>query len=392
VEGGFRWHPGARLIGPDGALFTGPEGAGQVLPDRPGVDALRAALTVPGQAFRIGGGDAAPAGADVPMFETLTSGSSGTPRRIWRSQASWRASFAVNARLFGIGPGVRVAVPGRLSQSLALYGALEGLHLGAEVHLLDGLRPDRQRTASAMRRVEVLYASPAQLRLLAETRGAALDALRLVLVGGSKLDAGLRAAVAAMAPDAVVREFYGAAEASFITLAEPDTPEDAVGPPYPGVRIAVREGDREVAEGTRGVVWVQSPYLFDGYAGDAGPAVWRDGWLSVGEIGWMRQGALILAGRISRMVTIADHNVFPEEIEAFLASQPGVRQAAVIARPDARRGHVLEAVLQGDPACEAAVRGAVRARFGALAAPRLVVWRADWPLLPSGKTDLAALT
>ena len=47
------------------------------------------------------------------------------------------ASFRVNAG-FGIGPGARVAVLGRLVHSLSLYGAIEGLHLGAEVHLLEG--------------------------------------------------------------------------------------------------------------------------------------------------------------------------------------------------------------------------------------------------------------
>lgn len=364
---------------------------GPVFADRPGGAALRGALAVAGQAFRIGGGDEAPAGAEVPMFETLTSGSSGRPRRIWRSQASWLASFAGNAGAFGIGPGVRVAVLGRLSQSLALYGALEGLHLGAEVHLLDGMRPDRQRAALVERRIEVIYASPAQLRLLVEAPGQVPGAARLVLVGGSKLDAGLRGDLAALLPGAEVREFYGAAEASFITLSDAETPDASVGRAYPGVRIEVRDGDRVLPEGQRGVLWVQSPYLFRGYAGEAGPAEWRGGWLSVGEIGWMDGGALYLAGRVSRMVTIADQNVFPEEIEAFLAGLPGVAQVAVIPRPDALRGHVLEAVMLGDPAVEAALLAATRARFGALAAPRRVVWRQDWPLLPSGKTDLAAL-
>ena len=35
-----------------------------------------------------------------------------------------------------------------------------------------------------------------------------------------------------------------------------------------------------------------------------------------------------------------------------------------------------------------ALLAAVRARLGPLKAPKAVVWRQDWPLLPSGKTDL----
>ncbi len=290
---------------------------------------------------------------------------------------SWTASFTVNAGLFGIGPGCRMAVLGSLEQSLALYGALEGACLGAEVHLLAGLRPDRQAAAMAARGVEVLYATPAQLRGL----DAAMPVLRLVLVGGSKLDAALRAHLTRLAPGAVVREFYGAAEASFITLADEGTPEGSVGRAYPGVSIEVRHGE----------VWVKSPYLFKGYASDPGSARWDGDWLTVGEMGRLEDGFLFLHGRKGRMVTVADQNVFPEEIEALMETLPGVQRAAVLAVPDAARGHVLHAVCLGDRAQEAAVLAALRAALGPMKAPRRITWRADWPVTPSGKTDFAAL-
>ncbi len=163
-----------------------------VIEERPSGLALARALAA--GAFRIGGSGPAP---EAGGFETLTSGSSGTPRRIRRSFQSWTLSFAVNAGLYGIGPGVRVAVLGRLTQSLALYGAVEAVHLGAELHLLDELRPDRQRRELARRGVQVLYATPAQMRLLVEAGGEDLAALRHLLIGGSKLDMGLRGAIMA---------------------------------------------------------------------------------------------------------------------------------------------------------------------------------------------------
>lgn len=374
MKGGFRLHPEARLYDAGGAVeFV--VGAGGVLAERPAVAALAGAFGGP---FRVGG--TGPLEAGDGAFETLTSGSSGQPRRILRSVDSWTASFAVNGGLFGIGPGVRVAVLGRLVHSLALYGAVEGLSLGAEVHVLEDMRPDRQRAALAQRRVEVLYATPAQVRLMVEAGGPVLP-LRLVLVGGSKLDAGLRQGLALMAPEAVVHEFYGAAEASFITLSGPDCPEESVGRPYPGVEIAVEAGE----------IWVRSPYLFQSYAGaDTGGARWREGWLSVGEMGRMEGGFLYLQGRAGRMVTVADQNVFPEEIEAFLLGLPGVTRAAVLPRPDGLRGVHLVAVLMGHTDGDG-VLAACRAAFGPLKAPKAVHWVQDWPMLPSGKTDLAAV-
>jgi long-chain acyl-CoA synthetase len=382
----FLWHPAARVFEGAGDRIFPVVVTGGEIAERPSGLALARAFGC-GGAFRIGGRGAIAAG-DQPMFETLTSGSSGGARRIWRTQASWIASFAVNARVFGIGAGARVAVLGRLVHSLALYGAVEAVHLGAELHLLDALRPDRQRAALAARRVGVLYATPAQLRLLVEAGGAGLPDLRLVLVGGSKLDMGLRAGVAAMAPAADLREFYGAAETSFITLAGPETPPASVGAAYPQVQIEVRRPD---AAGF-GEIWVQSPYLFAGYAGaDIGGAQVAAGWVSVGEIGRLIDGQLYLAGRAGRMVTVADQNVFPEEIEAFLATLAAVQRVAVLPRKDGLRGVVMVAVVQGDVASEVAILEAGRRQFGPLKAPRTVIWRKDWPVLASGKTDLVTL-
>ncbi len=391
AEDRFRWHPAARLFGADGAGVRPVAPSHPVIDDQGGPAALAAAMASDGRAFRIGAMDQpAPLDADPPEFETLTSGTSGTPRRIRRRQASWTASFAVNARLFGIGPGARVAVLGRLSHSLALYAGIEGLHLGADVHLLDRLRPDRQRRALAEQGVTHLYATPAQLRLLTDAPGPALP-LDHVILGGSKLDPALRAALAVLAPQAQVAEFYGAAETSFITLSAPDLPQDSVGRAYPGVEIAIREGGDAVTEGQAGTVWVRSPYLFQGYGDNApGPAQWEDGWLSVGEIGTLRDGCLYLHGRAGRLVTVADQNVFPEEIESFLVSL-GLSRVAVLPRPDPLRGTVLVAVAQGSGQGTEAILRAARDRFGALKAPRAIMWRADWPELSSGKPDLARL-
>lgn len=370
----FCWHPDARLFDSQGREVRAQPGAA-LADDSP--HGLAQVIGLP--AFRIGAADQPlPATCPQPVFETLTAGSSGQPRRILRTQASWTASFTVNGR-FGIKPGARVATLGRLVHSLSLYGAIEGLHLGAEVHLLADLRPDRQCKALEARHITHLYATPAQLRLLAA--GGICPDLQLILVGGSKLDPVLRTALAALAPNAQIREFYGAAETSFITLADETTPEASVGRPYPGVDLALDPD---------GEVWIRSPYLFLGYADDTA-ARWREDWLSVGEIGWMEGGNLFLKGRAGRMVTVADQNVFPEEIEGFLHSLPGVSRAAVLPVPDARRGQVLVALLQGDQGSETRIAARLRAELGPLKAPKALIWLQDWPTLPSGKTDLRAL-
>jgi long-chain acyl-CoA synthetase len=350
---------------------------GAVVPDH--ADGLAQVIGL--QSFRLGAvDDPPPRDCAPPVFETLTSGSTARPRRILRTQGSWIASFGVNAA-FGIGPGARVAVLGRLVHSLSLYGAIEGLHLGAEVHLLHALRPDRQAKYLASKGISHIYATPAQLRLLTEGPSVCPD-LRRILVGGSKLDPVLREKLQAMAPTADIREFYGTAETSFITLADADTPDGSVGRAYPGVRITVDEDGR---------IWVKSPYLFLGYAEDAQAAVWRGDWLSVGEFGRSEAGFLYLRGRAGRMVTVADQNVFPEEIEALIATMPGIRCAAVLPVADPARGHVLVAVVQGDRDAAPDILARLRGLLGPTRAPKSLIWCDDWPVLSSGKTDLGAL-
>ncbi|HSF63558.1 MAG TPA: AMP-binding protein, partial [Paracoccaceae bacterium] len=352
----FHWHDAARLIAPDGVFDASLPGA-PVIPGRPPGAALARAFgaAAQGLAFRIGAPEAPPPDPGPGMFETLTSGSTGAPRRIRRSQASWISSFHVNALAFGIRPGLRIGVPGDLTASLSLYGAVEGLCMGAEVHLLAGLRPDRQRAALAQARVALVWATPAQLRALADAPGPVLPDLLQVVTGGAALDGATRAALSAMAPGARVTPFYGAAEASFIAWGD--------GALYPGVHLEVRDDTGStLPDGQPGTIALRSPYLFEGYAGaDPGGAVWRDGWLCLDEYARRDAGRLTLLGRAGRMVTVADRNVWPEPIEAFLAARPGITRAAVLARPDARRGHVLIAVAQGDPAAgDAALRAARR--------------------------------
>jgi len=85
---------------------------------------------------------------------------------------------------------------------------------------------------------------------------------------------------------------------------------------------------------------------------------------------------------------VADQNVFPEEIEALMQGLSGVARVAVLPRPDGLRGQVLIAVCQGDPAAEAEILRAARQVLGPLKAPRALIWRQDWPVLASGKSDL----
>lgn len=344
-----------------------------------------------------------------PRLVAATSGSTGTPKRFHRSQESWIRSFEIDAGLFGIGPGRRVATLGSPEATLPLYGALEALHLGARTWMLHALRPDRQVQALAAAGVQVLWATPVQIRQLAHAAARRalppLPAMNDLLIGGAALDAATRAQAGALCPNARIHEFYGASETSFIALSGPRTPPGLLGAPYPGVEIAIRDAEgHDCPTGIDGFLWVASPYLFDGYEdGDArgNPDLRRrDGAICIGELGaWIPDpegGAplLRLTGREGRTVQIADRLMRLDSAEADLRTIPGVEEAALLARSDARRGAVLSAHLLAAPGRAldpAEAERACRALLGPRAGLRRVTVHDSWPRLASGKTDLGRL-
>lgn len=377
-EGCFVWHDACRL-----------HVAGRAVDDDP--PGLRAAIRDGGE-FLVADGRVTPLppGAGRPgYFRTRTGGTTGRAKTIRRTHASWIASFEVNRDAFDLTSSDVYAVPGALAHSLALYAMVEAAHIGADIHHLAGLSPRAQAQAIEAAGATILYATPTQLGLLA-AQARVLSSVRHVICGGGPLPQGAEGRIARTFPGAAVTVFYGAAETSFIAWGRGDRPAGSVGTAYPGVEIRLAPGP----DGT-GEIMVRSPYLFEGYAeGQSAETRWSDGFLTVGEMGRMDDaGNLFIAGRRSRMVTVADQNVFPEDVEALLLRDAAVDLCAVLARPDARRGNVLIAVVAGrpDPAVEARLISLCRAAFGPLVAPRRVIMVGDFPMTPSGKPDLSRL-
>ena len=320
-----------------------------------------------------------------------TSGSSGAAKTIRRSPASWQASFAITATRFGIGANDTYATFGTLGHSLTLYAALEALHLGADYIGLAGQSPKRQIEALTTSRATVIYATPSQLALLVRgANGVNLPDPRAIFSGGGKLSDTLRSLLIQIFPTAKIYEFFGASETSFITITDDQTPNGSVGRPYPNVTLRIGDG---LTPNQTGEVWVQSPYLFDGYAtGNSTDTSWDGPFLSIGEMGYLDEsGHLFLRGRLSRMVTVADKNVFPEEIETLISQVDGITQCAAIPLPDPLRGHRIVCVIQSSqPINEAALRQLCHAKLGPASVPKTFHRLTEIPMLAAGKPDLQA--
>ena len=106
-------------------------------------------------------------------------------------------------------------------------------------------------------------------------------------------------------------------------------------------------------------------------------------------------GRLTVRGRADDVIITGGEKVVAGEVAALLETCPGVREAAVVGRPDAEWGERVTAVIVPDnpvqpPTLDLLCRH-VRERLPRYALPRELVLRASMPMLPSGKPDLEAL-
>jgi len=337
------------------------------------------------------------------FYVGFTSGSTGTPKGYRRSHRSWTASFAAERVEFDIGAADVVCAPAAFTHSLFLYAVIAGLQVGARVVALARFRPDLALRLLAEEKATVVYGVPTHYALMIEqaaARGDTLPALRLVQSSGAKWPPSLTRAVRALAPNALFAEFYGASELSFVALARSDeaVPEGAVGRPFAGVRLTVRDRlGRRVPVGRRGLVHVASPFTFIGYAcgDDDGEACLRRGdEVGVGDAGWLdERGFLHLCGRWKRMIVTSGKNVFPEEIERLIERHAAVARAAVLGLDDKRRGERLVAFVEpkGTPPRRADLVAHLRLHLPPALVPMRWYRLDDWPQTSSGKTDFAAV-
>jgi long-chain acyl-CoA synthetase len=135
--------------------------------------------------------------------------------------------------------------------------------------------------------------------------------------------------------------------------------------------------------------------LFERYVfGEDANTRWRDGFVTVGDQGYLDpDGNLFFTARLGSMVTIAGENVFLDHVENRLRARVHAGECVILPVGDPLRGCRLVAVTQfAMPEDEAGgVLRALRDEFGALKSPKALVHVANWPFLPSGKTDRLTL-
>ena len=150
---------------------------------------------------------------------------------------------------------------------------------------------------------------------------------------------------------------------------EHGTVPGSVGRLMPGTELRVVAGE----------LWVRGPQVAACAMVDA------DGWLHTGDAGRIDDnGNVFIVDRLKELIKVSGHQVAPAELEAVLLAHPAVADAAVIGRPDERRGEVPVAVVVGDVG-EAELLAWAAERVAHYKRPHAVRFADAIPRTPSGK-------
>ena len=171
----------------------------------------------------------------------------------------------------------------------------------------------------------------------------------------------------------------------------------SVGQPMPGVSIQIRdEQGRALAERQSGRIFVRTPSMVQGYFGDpeASAAMLAAGWLDTGDVGFVDEGELFIAGRAKDLVIIRGANYPPQDFEECLDAIDGVRQGRVVAAgfvPDGEESEELVVLAErSTPSLDAGelekqIRAAILERMGVRAHTVALLPKGTLRLTTSGK-------
>jgi fatty-acyl-CoA synthase len=182
--------------------------------------------------------------------------------------------------------------------------------------------------------------------------------------------------------------------------AEPAKGPDALeivgcGRPFPGHELAIIDeagfplGEREVGE-----IKVRGPSVTEGYFEneEATNAVWKNGWLHTGDLGYIDGGNLFICGRKKDLLIIKGANHYPQDIEWVIGDLDGVRRGNVVAfsvdRPDGEELVIVAEGNSGDAArLTQTIVQTVMERFGLQAHRVEIVPVGTLPKTSSGKAQ-----
>ena len=301
-----------------------------------------------------------PTDGDDPVLLVFTSGSTGVPKGVVLTQNALACNAAMSVEAHGLTSADRVL------NVLPLFhvGGLNILptpafSVGATVVLHERFEPDA--TCLALQEVTHAITVPTVLRAVIGSSGwqaVDLGVLRAVSIGSTDVPANLIETV--QERGIPVLQIYGATEtgpmAIYQRADEAMATTGSIGRAGSLCEIRLVRDGRDVPEGEAGEIWVKGGNVLREYwrEPELTTEMIRDGWFRTGDVACRDENGLYwFTDRIKHVVISGGENIYPAEIERILREVPGIKEVAVVGRPDPVWGEVPVAVVVAPDGMEA---------------------------------------
>ena len=338
---------------------------------------------------------------DNPAYLIYTSGSTGVPKAIVISQRNICHFLRSGNAIYGMSGEDVVFQGASVAFDLSMEEIWTPYLVGATLFVATPeMMGDAEKLPALLGEagVTVLDTVPTLLGILS----ADIPSLRLILLGGEALPPAIVQKWSK--PGRLIFNTYGPTEATVVATVAPVEPGRTVtiGRPIPNyTAYIVGEDLLPVAQGEQGELLIGGPGVAKGYhlrpeltaekfianpfGGSDDPVLYRSG----DAVSLDENGEIVFHGRIDDQVKIRGFRVELGEIEATLADEPGIGQAAVVLRSDDGIERLV-AFLVGEPgvAIEGAVlRASLRDKLPPYMIPAHFEPIGSLPRMVSGKVD-----
>jgi long-chain acyl-CoA synthetase len=190
-------------------------------------------------------------------------------------------------------------------------------------------------------------------------------------------------------------EGYGLSETSPVATCNPLTNRHFsgnIGLPFPNTEISILDdAGQPVALGQPGEIAIRGPQVMAGYwnrPDETEKVMTPDGFFKSGDIGVMDEsGCIKIVDRKKDMILVSGFNVYPNEIEAVVATHPGVVECAAVGVPDEKSGEAVKLfIVRKDPNLTAEqIMEFCRENFTGYKKPKYIEFRDELPKTNVGK-------
>jgi len=333
-------------------------------------------------------------------IEMLTSGTTGTPKRIPLKAANFDQMILDTAHFENRNPDDPPKLRGGVSilntpfsHIGGIFGLFTCLSAGRKACMLDRFQVGPFAEAVARHKPRAVGAPPSALRMLldAEVPKAKLESLTVFRTSTAPLDPDLADEFYARYGIPVLQN-YGATEfaggvagwtiGDFRQFGTGGAKRGSVGRMNPGVegRIVDADSGEPVAYGTPGLLELRARHLGDGKS-----------WMRTTDIARMDEDQFLwILGRADNAIIRGGFKVIPDDVVRAMETHPAVREACVVALPDPRLGQVPAAaylVRSGEAVSEEALKAFLREKLAPYQVPVKLMQLAEFPRTPSMKVS-----